>query len=73
MVLSRDKDGICKEVSYINFNQKCIYNGDELGSRCDRHAVQKLLDRDKVRQEQELQLKPSQRQTQRRRLRQDLY
>jgi hypothetical protein len=73
MVLTRDKDGICKEVSYVNFKDRCIYNGDELGPRCDRHAVQKLLDRDNIRQEQELQLKPSQRQTQRHRLRQDLY
>jgi len=44
MAMQVDKEGKCKEVSYVSFVSKCVFSGDELGGRCDRHAVQKVLD-----------------------------
>jgi hypothetical protein len=70
MVLTRDKTGNCKEVAYIKDN--CIFNGDELGIHCNRDAIQNLLNRNQIRQEQEpleQSQKQSQKQTQRQRYR----
>ncbi len=49
LVMQVDKEGKCKEVSYISFANKCVFSGDELGGRCDRQALQKLLDLQKTR------------------------
>jgi hypothetical protein len=47
IVLQRDKEGRCKEVSYVDFQNRFIYNGNELGEHCNRDAIQKLIDRQK--------------------------
>ncbi len=46
MVLRQDRQGICQEVTYIDFENKCIYNGNELDERCNHIAIQKLIDRE---------------------------
>jgi hypothetical protein len=48
MVLQLDKEGKCKEVSYVDFRNKVIFNGDELGDRCNRNAIQKVIDSQKA-------------------------
>lgn len=52
MILHPDKDGTCKGVSYVDFQYKCIYDGDDLGRHADRRAIQNLLDLQKIRLEQ---------------------
>ena len=64
LVMKVDKEGKCKEVSYVNFANKCVFSGDELGGRCDRHALQKVLDLQKARMDQ-----PAQTQTENQRQR----
>jgi hypothetical protein len=48
MVLQRDKTGACKEVAYVDFRNKCIFNGDELGEDGNRHAIQNVIDSEKA-------------------------
>jgi len=62
MVLHQDKQGICKDVFYIDLKNKCIYNGSELGERCNHLAIQKLIDRETT---QKLEQSQNQNQTQR--------
>jgi hypothetical protein len=56
MAMQVDKEGKCKEVSYVSFVSKCVFSGDELGGRCDRHAVQKVLDLQRARMDQPVQV-----------------
>jgi len=62
MVLHQDKQGICKDVFYIDLQNKCIYNGSELGEPCNHLAIQKLIDRETT---QKLEQSQNQNQTQR--------
>jgi hypothetical protein len=48
MVLRLDKEGKCKEVAYVDFRNKSIFNGNELDDHCDRDAIQKVIDRQKT-------------------------
>lgn len=48
MTLRQDKDGNCKEVSYIDFRSKSIFSGNELGEHCNAKAIQHVLDRQKA-------------------------
>jgi len=59
MVLRQDKQGICQDVTYIDLKNKCIYNGSELGERCNHLAIQKIIDRETTQK-----LEQSQKQTQ---------
>jgi hypothetical protein len=49
MVLHQDKQGICKDVFYIDLKSKCIYKGSELRVQCNHIAIQRLIDRETVR------------------------
>ena len=53
MVLQYDKQGRCKDVNYVDFRHKCVYNGDELGKSCNRQAIQEVLDRKKTQKEEQ--------------------
>lgn len=56
MVLQRNKEGICEGVSYVDFRNKCVFDGNELGEHCNRDAIQKVIDRQKtLKEEQSLQ------------------
>lgn len=46
--LKLDKEGRCKEVAYVDFRNKSIFNGNELGHHCDRNAIQKVIDNQKA-------------------------
>jgi len=59
MILRQNKQGICQDVTYIDLNNKCIYNGNELGERCNHLAIQKIIDRETTQK-----LEQSQNQTQ---------
>jgi hypothetical protein len=59
MVLRQDKQGICQDVTYIDLKNKTIYNGSELGERCNHLAIQKIIDREATQK-----LEQSQNQTQ---------
>lgn len=50
IVLQRDKEGKCREVTYIytDFQRKCVFSGDELGEHCTADAIQKVMDRQKI-------------------------
>jgi hypothetical protein len=48
MDLQLDKEGKCKEVTYIDFRNKAIFNGNELGDHCNRDAIQKVIDSKKA-------------------------
>jgi relaxase-like protein len=52
-VLKRDKKGRCMDVSYVSFQHKCIFNGDELGVQCNRDAIQKIIELDEKRKLEE--------------------
>jgi hypothetical protein len=56
MVMQVDKEGKCKEVSFVSFVSQCVFSGDELGGRCDRQALQKVLDLQKARMDQPVQV-----------------
>jgi hypothetical protein len=56
MVMQVDKEGKCKEVSFVSFVSQCVFSGDELGGRCDRHALQKVLDLQRARMDQPVQV-----------------
>gem|GEM_PF-5434068 len=46
VALQKDKQGLCRDVTYIDMQNKCIYSGDELGERCNHLAIQKIIDRE---------------------------
>jgi len=62
MVLQRDKEGKCIDVTYIDFKNKCLYPGGELDERCKASAIQTVIDNQKLRETQYSQ-QQSQRQT----------
>jgi hypothetical protein len=68
MILQRDKAGNCKEVSYVSFQNDCVFNGDELGVHCNAEAIQKVMDLSE-KLKRELSLRPVEKQGQRRSLR----
>ncbi len=45
MVLRKDKNGICKEVNYVDFKSRCVYSGIELGEKCDANAIRQVQER----------------------------
>jgi hypothetical protein len=45
MVLRLDKNGICKEVNYVDFKSRCVFIGIELGEKCDVHAIRQVQER----------------------------
>lgn len=68
MIPRYEKNGTCSSVTYIDFRSKCIFSGEELGEYYDHRVIQKVLDRQKLRQEQ-----PAQEETQRQRHRHSLW
>jgi hypothetical protein len=48
MVLHRDKEGKCRDVTYIDSENKCVYTGEELGWRCNAAAIQKVMNAQKA-------------------------
>jgi hypothetical protein len=71
MVLRHDKAGNCSQVAYVDYRNKAVFMGEELGSRCDHHAIQQLMERQKNRQTQPSE-EQNQRQSQRQALRRTL-
>ncbi|HEY4061012.1 MAG TPA: relaxase/mobilization nuclease domain-containing protein [Puia sp.] len=56
LLLRRDKEGNAREVFYIDFRNKCVFTGDELGEHCNVVAIQKVIDRQRqLEKEQTLQ------------------
>lgn len=72
VILHRDRQGICNDVTYIDLHYKCVFSGTELGERCNHHAIQRAIDlQNRLREQQSQQ--QSQSQQQRPRLRHGLY
>ena len=61
LVLRQDRSGTIKQIAYVDFRNKVIISGDELHPACNAHAVQQLLERQKVRLAHEQSLTPAQR------------
>ncbi|MBS1664874.1 MAG: relaxase/mobilization nuclease domain-containing protein [Bacteroidetes bacterium] len=68
IIIKRDKEGHCTNVTYINFFDKCVFNGDELEPYCNKLAIQKILDREASLTPEQIQ-ELTQKQTHRHRLR----
>jgi len=52
MQLQRDRKGALTNVTFINFQTRCIFRGEDLGEKCGLKAIEKLIERDKERQEE---------------------
>ncbi len=61
LVLRKDKSGNIKQIAYVDFQNRVIIAGEELHSTCNAEAVQKVLERQKVRVAREENLTQSQR------------
>jgi hypothetical protein len=48
MVLRQDKNGNCKEVTYVDFESRCVFSGSELGEECDANAIRQVQERQKA-------------------------
>lgn len=48
--MQKDKEGNCKDVSYIDFRSKSVFTGEELDQHTDRQAIQNVIDRQKIRE-----------------------
>jgi len=55
MLLDRDKNGDCQGVAYVDFTYNTVYTAAQLGSECDHHAFQQVVDRQRIREAQESQ------------------
>jgi hypothetical protein len=55
VVLQKDKEGICRGITYIDFKNKFLFPGDELGERCNAAAIQKVIDQQKLAATQQVQ------------------
>ncbi|HWK07984.1 MAG TPA: hypothetical protein VNS58_30355, partial [Puia sp.] len=55
MVLEKDKAGNCSGVSYVDFETKCVLNGQELGEHGNRDSIQKVIDQQKELEQQQSQ------------------
>jgi hypothetical protein len=65
MVLQKDKEGNCRRVTYIDFKNKFLFLGDELGEHCNATAIQKVIDHQKLAATQQVnQIQQAQQQTQ---------
>ena len=53
MVLDRDKNGDCRDVAYVDFRNRIVCTGMELGSRYDHYAIQQVIDRERIREAQQ--------------------
>lgn len=53
MVLQEDKEGNCRDVFYVDFRDKCVVNGNELGEHGNRDAIQKVMDLQKTLEEEQ--------------------
>ncbi len=70
MVLHRDKQGLCNDVTYIDFAGRSVFSGSELGERCDHNTIQRLINWQNTPQEKARQQSEQQSQKQTYRLRQ---
>jgi hypothetical protein len=50
MILEKDRQGIVREISYIDFRNQCIFSDAELGEQCNLAAIQKIIDQQDLRQ-----------------------
>jgi hypothetical protein len=52
MVIQRDKQGNCKDVFYVDFQSRYIFNGQELGEHGNRATIQNLIEKQKTQEQQ---------------------
>jgi len=53
MILKLDKEGNCTDATYVDFSSKCVYDSKDLHEGCSVQAIQKLIERDRTRRQQE--------------------
>ena len=54
LAMRQNKDGMCREVIYIDFVRCCAIDGNYVSALCNLQSIQQLLDEQKVRQSQRL-------------------
>lgn len=62
LVITQDRSGMIIDVAYVDFKNRVVIAGKELHHDCNAAAVQKILERQKVRLAREQTLTPAQRQ-----------
>ena len=65
-----DKEGNWTQVHYIDFENKCVFSGEDLDPRCNHLSLQQAIDRHRLAEQQSQQQTESETQTHHHRLRQ---
>jgi hypothetical protein len=55
VALHQDKEGKCKDVYYVDLDDKCVLNGHELGEQGNRDTIQKMIELQKTLEEEQSQ------------------
>jgi hypothetical protein len=53
MVLEKDTRGGIRQVNYVDFRSKCVFNSEDLDKRCGLEEIQRLAAHEQLRQQQE--------------------
>jgi hypothetical protein len=69
LVMRQNKDGACRDVTYVDFARRCAIQADKVSDRCSLKSIQQLLDEQKIRQSRELEEDQSYHRRQRQRFR----